>query len=453
MCDNGRGILVQLPFEIPDITLEIAEAFISTDLSAIRFYAVVTSVVEDLQFVTCGYRGYEGLYYMELLVAFEADVWIVLIICTVLLTTILHKFPGTSSGLSIAESALISVKLLLEQSDPFPESLASNQKCKLVSGTVLLMGIILSNAYKNTNVYNMIVPRKHVAYMRLTELIHDNFKIYSRSKDVNVDVLGMTSIRTLWEYRNNSAMYLKIISRDSHDMYYGFRPLKLDDSWDISHQSEVEYFSRAASASEWQDVDMNLTYFLYNKTSLMPVTKSSLYNVANQVDKYDQFDDVDLEEELYRQFLFMEMDSLQNELKKCQKSAVVLPTYVGHQVVKQLEEQGHHDVYQGLEKYYETSVVFNIRGAIPRYLVQRASYAERCGLWKRWQKLFKERYMSKNETRTEPPKKPTMDGNVVVIFLLLGAGLVISFAFVCFEVWLFNPFYCLLAKFQQLGFF
>lgn len=47
---------------------------------------------------------------------------------------------------------------------------------------------MLSNAYKNKNMYNMILPTKPVPYQYLQELVNDNFTIYTRSAYVNNDV-------------------------------------------------------------------------------------------------------------------------------------------------------------------------------------------------------------------------------------------------------------------------
>lgn len=52
---------------------------------------------------------------------------------------------------------------------------------------ILLVGTILSNAYKNDNVYNMVVPRKPVLYSEFSELVRDNFKIYTKSFKVNFE--------------------------------------------------------------------------------------------------------------------------------------------------------------------------------------------------------------------------------------------------------------------------
>lgn len=51
------------------------------------------------------------------------------------------------------------LKVILEQRNPFTDSFTTYDRAKLQLGMFLLAGIVVSNAYKNSNVYNMILPR------------------------------------------------------------------------------------------------------------------------------------------------------------------------------------------------------------------------------------------------------------------------------------------------------
>src|SRR3989442_4977211 len=46
--------------------------------------------------------------------------------------------------------------------------------------TLLLAGLVISNAFKSENVYNIVTPRQQIAYRTTNELFADNFKVYSR---------------------------------------------------------------------------------------------------------------------------------------------------------------------------------------------------------------------------------------------------------------------------------
>lgn len=70
------------------------------------------------------------------------------------------------------------------------------------------MGIVLSNAYKNSNVYNMVTPRQPVLYKKFRELLEDKFQVYTRSvSDSTIDRKMLIS-----EVQALSENYLKIMS-------------------------------------------------------------------------------------------------------------------------------------------------------------------------------------------------------------------------------------------------
>lgn len=109
--------------------------------------------LSSFRFISCGERGQETFRFGELISVFDTWVWCLLFLQGVLVTIALAKFAG-------AEKDLMSTfKVLVEQSNPFPEKTARMNALRVVMGSFLLMGIVLSNAYKNKNVYNMIAPR------------------------------------------------------------------------------------------------------------------------------------------------------------------------------------------------------------------------------------------------------------------------------------------------------
>lgn len=108
---------------------------------------------------------------------------------------------------SCQESATSLLKVLLEQGNPFPPSVGNSNHLKHLLGTYLLMRIILSNCYKNTIVYNMVVLRNRITYKSLTELGHDKIRIYSRINYIPLDESAATDdgfLKINPEFRNNT---------------------------------------------------------------------------------------------------------------------------------------------------------------------------------------------------------------------------------------------------------
>lgn len=83
-------------------------------------------------------------------------------------------------GLNFGAHYISFLKVVLEQGNPFLERVANLGTWRPMVGLLLLVAIILSNAYKNTNVYNMIAPRQHIPYRIWRDILRDNFTIHSR---------------------------------------------------------------------------------------------------------------------------------------------------------------------------------------------------------------------------------------------------------------------------------
>lgn len=186
LCFEGRRITIvnDNSRNHPDIEINVARTFVKPEASGILYPAVLASLHDDLKLIISGFQGLEELQSKELLHVFDEFIWFLIILFSFAITLIFSQIPSFASSLSTKDSVLIPVKLLLEQGNPFPESLMTTSRCSSIIGTLLCMGIVLSNAYKNTNVYNMIIPRTPVAYQNLEELVHDKFPIYTRSLEV-----------------------------------------------------------------------------------------------------------------------------------------------------------------------------------------------------------------------------------------------------------------------------
>lgn len=78
----------------------------------------------------------------------------------------------------------------------------------------LLAGIILSNAYKNTNVYNMVIPRKTILYKEFAELVYGGFTLYTRSHLIRVVSRSFgvdTSPKYIGEYFEHMGNYTYVL--------------------------------------------------------------------------------------------------------------------------------------------------------------------------------------------------------------------------------------------------
>lgn len=137
--------------------------------------------LSKLLFVSCGESGKFSLVpFEELISVFDKWTWILITISLFIVTIELRIYLLSSKTRLFGFYLLSLVKVLLEQGNPFKISTVIHGKLRCALGIFLLAGIVLSNAYKNTNVYNMIRPRRPIPYESFEELFRDNFTVYTR---------------------------------------------------------------------------------------------------------------------------------------------------------------------------------------------------------------------------------------------------------------------------------
>lgn len=191
MCTNGK---------IVDVDAQQLRSSILVEHIYIRRFLhipmqVLSTVDGSFRFVVCGIRGSESMAFGELTSAYDKYVWVFLVILigsaaftwSLLLST--TRYPHTITRTdnfrtNLFLSSLYPVyKILLEQSHLTPTTTPnSNQKLRIFLAIILVMFIILSNGYKNANVYRMVSPRLPLRYEKFSDLIEANFSIYTWSK-------------------------------------------------------------------------------------------------------------------------------------------------------------------------------------------------------------------------------------------------------------------------------
>ncbi len=121
-----------------------------------------------------------------------------------------------------------------------------------------------------------------------------------------------------------------------------------------------------------------------------------------------------------------------DDLQKCNKTAWILPDYEAQQMTQQLHQSGKHsDV--GVTTYFKPYLNLNFRGPVPSFLIQRVSAVHGSGLLEWWSDLINRTDLVRR-SESKPPVKPTMFGNIQMIFFILPAGMSMATIFVLFEL-------------------
>lgn len=122
-------------------------------------------------------------------------------------------------------------------------------------------------------------------------------------------------------------------------------------------------------------------------------------------------------------------------IRTCQKTALVLSEQSSLQVAKRLRSQGQNLVSLGNENFANISIGYALQGAVSPYLIYRLRLIDVAGLWNWWQDFIKgQDEISKFNTEHNVGfKKPTMSGNILVIFSLVLFGWLLSILFIITE--------------------
>lgn len=392
---------------------------------------VLDKALQNLQFVSCGARGLKGLAFETLVIIFDHYIWALIVLSFCIFVLSIRLMVNKASYRNVLHGIFFAT-LVLEQGDQLPSSWYSVSRIRLILVGYFLAGIVISNAYKNTNVYQMIIPRKPILYEYFHQLIHDNFTVYTKAAVVIFTFSSLFSHkadpkRGKWEISTHD-----IFENDSNRMqiFYNFRLM-----------SEVQALQKQIG----QVNDDNIVIDLLKWVKFPPICVELVDRVINYgvdllASKQPMHSKIrDLEAAMRKFYSGEERKGLLNLLGKCEKTALLLPEYEIIEYAKTLYDEGHSDISIGKESI-GTKIAFSIKGFLPQYIFRRIESTNLAGLWLRWINLVKGIEILKfKDSKRMSLKKPDMSGNVLVIFMVLGLGLVCA-AFLYFIELIENVF-------------
>lgn len=357
----------------------------------------------QLRFLSCGERGASSIPFKELINVLDTWTWIHILIVIVAIVISLRSIP---EKLRESRSHWLSpLKVLLEQGDPFSDSFVQHDRAKWLTGSFLLVGIVLSNAYKNSNVYNMMQPKDLIPYRFFEELIKDNFTIYTRIGKLEVIPDAVT------------------------------RPVVGDGSYYFRRWKNLYALGRSELSMTLEELkDMKTSASVLHEGLLrVSILHPSILILIHSV--VESWNNKTPEETILTQWRFFEqkvakmtamvmseeLHILEKRLVDCNKVAVILPEYIGRRLAQLLKAKHKlTSVFLGKETLKDAHWLFWFSGFIPRYIVTRIMGTHESGIWLRWEQLFRE---SRADGDSIAVKAATMDGNVILIFLVWICGM------------------------------
>lgn len=140
------------------------------------------SDMNNLRFISCAPVTRTSLPFGELVNIYDAWVWVCLAVCVV--TTSITTTFWESEHESLFLSTISTLQILVGQGG-FPDRVIERVPLRFAALLFLFMAVIISEGYKNSNVYNMISPRKSISKRFFDELVSDNFTVYVKSHTID----------------------------------------------------------------------------------------------------------------------------------------------------------------------------------------------------------------------------------------------------------------------------
>lgn len=337
------------------------------DISYSRLTYIFPYYIKDelrsLRYVGCGKKGFSSIPFMELVTIFDTLIWFCIFLTMLTMSVSLKVLMKNENLIRLIFSTL---KVFLEQGDPFHFDVGNiSTKLRCITAIFLLIGIVLSNAYKNSNVYNMVIPRKLVLYKNFKELVRDNFSVYTRTSSIYWDSIRENRFQNLIQEVNfrGTRVYIK-----------------------SNIQSIVEEYS--AIAGSFQLEETMVESGILETTKFHPDSVSLFIKILENVLPTENFQRGLIYEVISEQtsaYQIQEEHMLLNSLKSCEKTALLLPGHICKKYFTLLLKKEHQaNLFIGDESYSNVDSLFYLQGWIPPHVITRVKFAAESGMWKWW---------------------------------------------------------------------
>lgn len=414
-----------------------------------KFMVAVPSKLNSLLFVACGDNRLIGLDFGEFTSIFDKFIWIFIGITMFASASILSFLSGSKYSVAerFIEQTYIVAGFFLEKGDNDGNP---NGKRKFTVGILLLTIMILSNAYKNDNVYRMIKQRPRFNYDTFDEIFSRRFNIYSRGSSIFL-------------FPN---MFPKIgnLSETYFDKVDGF----------FKYDSDLQKLQIALLRTELTNLvisgglelakNTSTEFKLVNKVKVHFLTIGLLKRFIVREFKRPKENWTSFHrDEIYKQHLKAEFRKLEHdlfvkELTKCEHMALTFSLYEAHEFWKLMKfampQHLKGSLHLGKQTVFKGSYAFNLRGRVPQFILKRLKLVKTSSIFEWWTKNIENRAVKKydNVDIYETPQSASINGNISTIFIILLAGITASIGIAISEKMYHGKKAILTLAMQQISF-
>ncbi|CAL8135871.1 unnamed protein product [Orchesella dallaii] len=451
LCTNGKWLKLTNSFEFDYVinpatrtsTLEITTKQTLID-DSILFHVQYPHFA--LRFVSCGLPQESGLQFMELVNIFDFCVWLCLLILLMGLSLFMQGNKSNSTNQvdwrrmtfhnfkECFTNLFPFIKALLEQGDNYLAS-SKGRKSLLIRGSFIAVALVLSNAYKGQNVYNLVTNRKLVPYHYFKQLIQDNFTIYSEIINPSINKAMLISGNLSGMKITRHSLFLDKYNVDYEDLTY-------ESSLVVSLQSEIESIynemeEKIEEGEVYMHEQLEQIEILVKHSEMLPTTIDTIHEVReeffppyfNATMLVSRARDLHEEASSLVRTLFTKWQRKHalEALKRCNKVALILPSFVCHRFAQKLSEEiSKERIYVGKQVLHEHSFHVRLNGPITLDALKRFKWMQVAGIWEFWVQIFRDRTLYIDKQARNELKKPTMSGNVSIIFTTWIVGVAIG---------------------------
>ncbi len=265
----------------------------------------------------------------------------------------------------------------------------------------------------------MALPRNPIYLETLNEIVENNFTILTRSSHLSLYSRWLTTTN----YSN-----IQIVSKSPHiiaDVSYKFVSVR-SEVFDINIWNAGREGADAASVLLYEKSKLHPNLFQTIKDTV--IQSIALNNLTWARENWNDFVD-----HIRHPFWKNEEDILVKELILCRNIAVVVPSQKRTDISKRIMfdnlSSRNTRVHLGKETFFKSYSVFSLSGWVPPFIISRVKQIGSSGILEWWTKLLSKENMVLNTGGLAGSKseKPTMEGNIVTVFVILIAGFALAF--------------------------
>ncbi|CAL8084092.1 unnamed protein product [Orchesella dallaii] len=410
-CNPITSQLFPLLHKIPKTSVVSLEAYnlVAREYSPIK----IEDTAQSLGIISCGQPTFSPITVTPLFSIFDYRIWFCIFITFFVIAPIAaygvesqsKKMRKTISKnrkrcQAVLNHLCLSLLILLKQGAPRLMTRTKFPGLKFVAGSILLIGLVISNAYLYPdNLRHLVGPRHIIRPWYYHDLIWENYQIFTRA---NVEsIIDSSKIDTFKQTSEHSATF---------NSFVGYTiPSKL--SSEVSLAAESDPYARY----DYYGPGRGLQAMLQHSSLHPDLFKEDVTKLGK----------IEIDQEKFRA---IEKSILLKELLECRRVALVLPFQEMYEYYTEIRWRLYSSISVLPQTLHRKEIGIHLSGWVSDNIIWRIRAMDSTGIWS-WVKgrfgFDKERKLGGSRYHRYVTAA-SMSGNIIVVFLLLAFGVLMG---------------------------